>query len=72
MGVKNFYLGFKTTFSNCITNETDIETYDTLIIELNGLFYSACRKLHHSEDNLKLLKRNKAKLEIIRRDIGAT
>jgi 5'-3' exonuclease len=64
MGVKNFYLGFKTTFSNCITKETDIETYDTLIIELNGLFYSACRKLHHSEDNLKLLKRNKLNLKL--------
>ena len=64
MGVKNFYLGFKTTFSNCITNETDIETYDTLIIELNGLFYSACRKLHHGEDNLKLLKRNKLNLKL--------
>jgi 5'-3' exonuclease len=62
MGVKNFYLGFKTTFSNCITKNTDIEKYDTLIIELNGLFYSACRKLYHSEQNLKLLKKNKLNL----------
>lgn len=64
MGLKNFYLGFKTTFSNCITNTTDIEHFDTLIIELNGLFYSACRKLHHSEENLKLLKRNKLNLKL--------
>jgi len=64
MGLKNFYLGFKTIFSNCITSDTNIQNFDTLIIELNGLFYSACRKLHHTEDNLKLFKKHKLNLKL--------
>ena len=46
MGIKNFYHGFRKKFENCITTSTEIK-HDVLIIELNGLFYSSCKRLFH-------------------------
>ena len=57
MGIKNFYLGFKNKFSSCISTNIKINC-DVLIIELNGLFYSNCKKLYKEIDKIKKIKRN--------------
>lgn len=63
MGIKNFYLGFKQTFSSCITNEIDFN-YNVLIIELNGLFYTSCKNLYYKENNIHKIKRNELYLKL--------
>lgn len=45
MGVKNFYYSFREKFKNAITRSIQYE-HDVLIIELNGLFYSATKKIY--------------------------
>lgn len=44
MGIKNFYHGFKKKMGDCIEREYSMD-HEILIIELNGLFYSSCKKV---------------------------
>ena len=46
MGVKNFYKYFRKTFQTSITSFI-YPKHDVLMVELNGLFYSAVRDLQH-------------------------
>ena len=66
MGIKNFYLGFKKTFSSCITKDIELDN-DVLIIELNGLFYSSCKKLYFSKEKSdQKLKKNELYIKLFR------
>ena len=62
MGFKNFYLGFKSFFGDCISFE-NTATPTVLIIELNGLFYQGCRKLYTQYENMADL--HKLKLQML-------
>ena len=44
MGIKNFYHGFKKKMEGAIQRDHE-KDHDILIIELNGLFYSSCKKI---------------------------
>ena len=44
MGIKNFYHGFKKKMGNAIEKSYDMD-HELLVIELNGLFYSSCKKI---------------------------
>jgi 5'-3' exonuclease len=44
MGIKNFYHGFKKKMGNAIEKNYDME-HELLVVELNGLFYSSCKKI---------------------------
>ena len=63
MGIKNFYLGFKQTFSSCITTSVDYN-YNILIIEMNGLFYSSCKNIYHTQNNIHKIKRNELYIKL--------
>lgn len=62
MGFKNFYLGFKSFFGDCISSENNT-TPTVLIIELNGLFYQGCHKLYSQYENMADL--HKLKLQVL-------
>lgn len=48
MGIKNFYSTFRKIFQQSIRSNSKIN-HDVLIIELNGLFYSAIRHLYEEK-----------------------
>lgn len=57
MGVKNFYYNFREKFKDTITKSVQYE-HDVLIIELNGLFYSAVKKIYNFVNSFKYQKLN--------------
>ncbi len=60
MGFKNFYLGFKSFFGQCISSVKTLDT-NVLIIELNGLFYHGCKKVYTEYEQYQ----DKSKLQIL-------
>lgn len=57
MGVKNFYYNFRDKFKDAITKSAQCE-HDVLIIELNGLFYAATKKIYNFVNSFKYQKIN--------------
>jgi 5'-3' exonuclease len=60
MGFRNFYSGFKSIFSECISQEK-CNSHDILIVELNGLFYKSCKSIYKGEEDI--FQKSKAELQ---------
>ena len=61
MGFKNFYLGFKSFFGECISSLKPVGT-NVLIIELNGLFYHGCKKVYAEHGQSQDVNKNKLQM----------
>ena len=61
MGFKNFYLGFKSFFGQCLSS-VKTEGTNVLIIELNGLFYNSCKKVYAEHGHSRDVNKNKLQM----------